>query len=103
MRFTQIIDFETEHIDELEAFLEERRTALADKDYGPVDRILLRDRDRPNRYLAIVGFASHEDAMRNNDDPETQKIAEKMAKLCPKPPVFTNCDLLEQEELGKHA
>lgn len=99
MKFTQIIDFETERIDELEALLEERRAALADKDYGPVDRILLRDRDNPNRYLAIVGFASHEDAMRNNDDPDTQKIAQKLSALCTRPPAFTNCDLIARQDL----
>ncbi|MEU7277842.1 hypothetical protein AB0A69_03445 [Streptomyces sp. NPDC045431] len=99
MKFTQIIDFETERIDDLEALLEERRAALADKSYGPVSRLLLRDRDNPNRYLAVVGFSSYDEALRSNDDPDTTQLAQRLAELCTRPPRFTDCDLLDEQDL----
>lgn len=37
------------------------------------------DRAVPNRYVSIVEFASHEDAMRNNELPATKEFARRMA------------------------
>jgi hypothetical protein len=37
--------------------------------------ILTRDRNQPNRYLAVVFFDSHDSAMQNSKLPETQEFA----------------------------
>jgi hypothetical protein len=36
--------------------------------------------------------------MTNRNDPETGKMAAKLAALCTRPPVFTDCDIREQSE-----
>jgi len=46
----------------------------------------------------VVEFDSYEDAMRNSNDPETGKFAERMAALCTRPPSFTDCDVLDMTE-----
>jgi hypothetical protein len=99
MKFVQIIDFETERLDEMEQLLEDTRQSLAGQDGGPSHRILLKDRDTPGRYLAVIEFDSYEEAMRNNERPETAKMAEQLTALCTRAPRFTNCDLLDSREL----
>ncbi|GAA2430120.1 hypothetical protein [Streptomyces lavendulocolor] len=99
MKFAQIIDFETERIDDMEALMEERRAATAGGAGGPSRRVLLRDRDNPNRYLVIVHFDSYEEAMRNSEDPATTELARRIAALCTRPPSFTDCDLMAEDEL----
>ncbi|WP_460064389.1 hypothetical protein [Streptomyces sp. YKOK-I1] len=92
-KFVQIIDFETDRIDEMRALAEEGDQALGDGAGGPVRRLVLKDRSRPGRYLVVVEFDSYEEAMRNSASPETSKFAERMAALCTKPPSFTDCDV----------
>ncbi|WP_340381017.1 hypothetical protein U5640_33925 [Streptomyces sp. SS7] len=92
-KFVQIIDFETDRIDEMRALAEEGDRELGDGVGGPVRRLVLKDRSRPDHYLVVVEFDSHEEAMRNSASPETSKFAERMAALCTKPPSFTDCDV----------
>ncbi|MCH0562708.1 MULTISPECIES: hypothetical protein [unclassified Streptomyces] len=98
LRFAQIIDFETDRIDEIRRLAEEADERLADRAYGPTRRLVLKDRNQPDRYLVVVEFDSHEDAVRNSDDPETGKLAEQMAALCTRPPAFTDCDVQERAD-----
>ncbi|MER6785233.1 hypothetical protein ABT330_11470 [Streptomyces sp. NPDC000658] len=98
-RFVQILEFETDRIDDMRALSEEGDQRLAGRPDGPVRRLVLKDRNRPDRYLVLVEFDSHEAAMRNSDDPETGKFAQSMAALCTTPPSFTDCDVLEAVEL----
>ncbi|MFE9024109.1 hypothetical protein ACFYNL_36940 [Streptomyces sp. NPDC007808] len=100
MKFVQIIDFETERIDDMRELTEETEQRLAGRSGGPRRRLVLKDRGRPNRYLVMVEFDSHEDAMRNSDDPETTKFAEQMAALCTRPPSFTDCDVQEMTDFA---
>ncbi|MFE6283905.1 hypothetical protein [Streptomyces sp. NPDC057877] len=99
MKFTQIVDFETERIEEMEQLLEEARQRMAGREGGPTHRMLLKDRDNPGRYLALIEFESYDEAMRNSDDPETTKLAEQLGALCSREPRYTNCDLLDAREL----
>ncbi|MEV0169861.1 hypothetical protein AB0I00_01865 [Streptomyces sp. NPDC050803] len=99
MKFVQIIDFETERLDEMEQLLEDARQRMAGQEGGPDHRILLKDRETPGRYLAVIEFASYEEAMRNNERPETAKLAEQLTALCTREPRFVNCDLLDAREL----
>ncbi|MFJ7072489.1 hypothetical protein [Streptomyces sp. NPDC098781] len=100
MKFMQIIDFETERIEEMRELARESEQRLAGSNGGPTRRFVLKDRGQPNRYLVVIEFDSYEDAMRNSDDPETTKFAEQMAALCTRPPSFTDCDVQEMTDLA---
>jgi hypothetical protein len=99
MKFVQLIDFETERIDEMRQLVEEADQRSAGRTGGPTHRMVLHDRGNPNRYLVLIEFPSHEDAMRNSNDPETSKMAQQIAALCTRPPSFTDCDLQEMTEM----
>ncbi|MFJ3444492.1 hypothetical protein ACIPM2_25340 [Streptomyces sp. NPDC086081] len=99
MKFVQIIDFETERLDEMEQLFAEAGQRFAGRSGGPTHRMLLRDRDNPRRYLALIEFDSYEEAMRNSDDPETSRMAEQVGALCIGDRVYTNCDLVDAREL----
>lgn len=53
------------------------------------------DRDRPNTYLSIVEFPSHEIAMENSARPETSAFAARLAELYDGPPRFYNLDVID--------
>ncbi|WP_308310609.1 hypothetical protein [Streptomyces sp. GbtcB6] len=95
MTFVQIIDFETDCIDEMKALADEMGSRLAGRENSPTRRLILRDRSRPGHYLGVIEFNSYEEAMQNSNDPETSKFAEQMAALCTRPPSFTDCDVVD--------
>jgi quinol monooxygenase YgiN len=95
MKFVQIIELQTSRSDDMEAIEQEWLRATEGK------RTLLRelrtqDRDRPGTYLLIAEFPSYDAAMRNNELPETQRIAEQMRKLADGEPTFRNLDVLDE-------
>lgn len=57
-----------------------------------------KDRDRADTYVQIVVFPSCEEAMKNNDLPETRELAQKLMQLCDGEPVFRNLDLVREDE-----
>jgi hypothetical protein len=93
--FVQIIDFETDRIDEMKALADEMGSRLAGRENSPTRRLILRDRNRPGHYLGVIEFNSYEEAMQNSSDPETSKFAEQMAALCTRPPSFTDADVVD--------
>ncbi|MGP4008978.1 hypothetical protein [Streptomyces sp. 4N124] len=99
MKFVQIIGFETERLEEMEQQLQEFAQRNAGKAGGPTHRMLLKDRDNPRRYLAVLEFDSYDDAMRNSEDPETTKLAEQLGALSIGERTYTNCDVLDMREL----
>ncbi|WP_404188578.1 hypothetical protein [Streptomyces tauricus] len=99
MKFAQIIDFETESIDEMRELVREAEQGSAGRSGGPTHRMVLHDRNTPNRYLVVLEFESFDEAMRNSEDPQTTRMAERMAALCSRPPQFTDCDVRESSEL----
>ena len=98
MKFVQIVDFETDRIEEMRALSEGMDEKFAGRSGGPTHRLVLHDRNTPNRYLVVMEFNSYEEAMQNSNDPETTKMAEQMAALCTRPPSFTDCDVVEMTE-----
>ncbi|MFH8465577.1 hypothetical protein [Streptomyces sp. NPDC017991] len=98
MKFAQIIDFETERIDEMRELVREAEKGPAGRSGGPTRRTVLQDRNTPNRYLVVLEFESFDEAMRNSEDPGTTRMAERMAELCSRPPQFTDCDVRESSE-----
>ncbi|MDO0932288.1 hypothetical protein QQY66_11540 [Streptomyces sp. DG2A-72] len=99
MKFVQIIGFETERLEEMEQQLQEFAQRNAGKAGGPTHRMLLKDRDNPRRYLAVLEFDSYDDAMRNSEDPETTKLAEQLGALSIGERTYTDCDVLDMREL----
>lgn len=99
MKFVQIVDFETQRIEEMRQLVEDADKRRAGRGGGPTHRLVLKDRNQPGRYLVVIEFDSHEDAMRNSEDPETTGFAEQMAALCTRPPSFTDCDVQEMTTL----
>ncbi|MGW7332878.1 hypothetical protein ACWGIU_30625 [Streptomyces sp. NPDC054840] len=98
MKFAQIIDFETERIDEVRDLLRayEEQARSQGRAGAPITRTLLKDRANPNRHLAVVEFASHEEAMANNNAPETGELAAQLSALMTRPTVYTDCDVHEE-------
>jgi hypothetical protein len=94
MAFIQIIDSRTTKPEEISALDEQYVKDTAGR--GTYRRsIVCRDRNDPDRYLTLVFFDSHEDAMRNSELPETQALAEKMGALVDGPPAFIDLDVVE--------
>lgn len=98
MRFMQIIEMKTSRRDEVQAMLDEWRTATAGRRTAQ-RAVAGRDRDREDVYVTVVEFPSHEAAMANSELPETQELAERLAKLCDEPPTFRNLDVIRLDDL----
>jgi quinol monooxygenase YgiN len=95
--FIQIIDFETDRIDEGQKYVDEYREATKGKRTARRG-ILAKDRDKPNHYLNLVFFDSYEDAMKNSEMPETQELSEKLMKLGTAEPTFYNLDVVRDQD-----
>jgi hypothetical protein len=60
-------------------------------------RILLaKYRDGSDKVCELVFFDSHEDAMRNNDLPETQEYAKQIRDVTQGEPRFVDLDVVEE-------
>jgi hypothetical protein len=98
MGFTQVIEFSTNRLPEMEVLMDE--WVAATKGRRSARRAILgRDRNRSDRYIQVVEFPSYEDAMANSALPETSSFAEKLAGLCTSGPIFTDLDLVRVDEL----
>ena len=94
MKFVQILEFKTSNIDEMIARGKQYEQEVGDRGTGKA--MICRDRDNEGTYMIVGTWNSHEEAMQNNDLPETQALAADMAKLSDGPPTFRNLDLLEE-------
>src|SRR5574342_360288 len=94
MGFLQIVEYETDRPDDIDALM---RASSADATSAPGFTRLAytRDRDKPSRYMVVVEFASYSDAMANSARPETGQMANQLAALCTSGPRFHNLDVLE--------
>jgi len=96
-KFVQIIEFESDNIDE--AIKNEQDYLKASEGKRSSGRgLTCADRDNPGRYFVIVEFPSYEDAQKNNDMAETKAFAEKQMKLSKGEPTFRNLDVLFEGE-----
>jgi quinol monooxygenase YgiN len=98
MPFVQLIEFQTNKIDEFNATADEWLEASAG--WRTATRATLtQDRDRPGTYLQLVEFPSYEAAMENSNRPETAKFADRLAALCDGPPSFRNLDVERLDDM----
>ena len=94
MAFVQIIEFSSNHPEEIRALVEEFQASRQGTMTGTRGTACA-DRDHPNRFITVVEFPSYEEAMKNSESPETSKFAARMAELCDGPPTFRNLDVIE--------
>ncbi|HEX6310679.1 MAG TPA: hypothetical protein VF152_03555 [Acidimicrobiia bacterium] len=96
-KFVQVIEYQTSKFEEMQKAADEYQEATAGR--RTTGRVLeCEDRDRPGTYVTIVEFPSYEEAMKNNDLPETAQLAEKMQALADGPPTFRNLDVRDVTE-----
>jgi hypothetical protein len=93
MAFIQVIDFRTNRIDEGRAAVDEYRASTEGRRTARRG-ILTKDRDEENHYVNIVFFDSYEEAMKNSEMPETQKLAQTLGGLSEGETRFLNLEIV---------
>ncbi|MFK4101403.1 ester cyclase [Streptomyces sp. NPDC019531] len=98
MTFVQLIDCRTSRFDEMDRLMDTwveqtkgKRTAT--------HAVVGKDRSDSSHYVEIVEFPSYEEAMRNSNLPETDKIFRDLVALCDEMPTFTDLDVVRDEKL----
>ncbi|GAA3771613.1 ester cyclase [Streptomyces phyllanthi] len=98
MTFVQLIDCKTSRFDEMNRLLDTwveqtkgKRTAT--------HSIIGKDRSDDSHLIEIVEFPSYEEAMRNSNLPETDRVFREMVALCDEMPTFTDLDVVRDEQL----
>jgi predicted ester cyclase len=98
MTFVQLIDCKTSRFDEMNRLMDTwveqtkgKRTAT--------HNLIGKDRSDGSHYIEIVEFPSYEEAMRNSNLPETDKIFRDMVALCDEMPTFTDLEVVRDEQL----
>lgn len=91
--FVQLIEFRSDDVSELDA-LEDQWESETEGARRTIRAVMCGDRDEPGRYVVLVEFPSHEDAMANNDLPATAHFAEQFAKAVSDGPSFRNLDVV---------
>ena len=96
--FVQIIEFETDRIDEGRKLVDEYEETTQGKRTSRRG-ILAKDRDKKNHYVNIVFFDDYESAMKNSELPETQRLSEQLMKIANGDPKFYNLDVIDDREM----
>ncbi|OLL72121.1 hypothetical protein Ae168Ps1_0494 [Pseudonocardia sp. Ae168_Ps1] len=91
--FVQMIEFDTNRIEDMDGLVEEWMREIGTERTAQW-YVVAEDRERPGTYVEVVGFPSHELAMRNSDHPATTRIAERMQKIATGEPTFRNLDVV---------
>jgi steroid delta-isomerase-like uncharacterized protein len=99
MTFVQIIDYTTSRADELNQVLD-RYIAQSQGHRTVTHSVVGRDREAENHYVDVVEFPSYEEAMKNSNLPETDRMFREMVALCDGMPTFTNLDVVRDEHLN---
>lgn len=102
MTFIQVIDCKTSQVDELNRLMDNWVTATQGKRTA-THSIVGRDRADATHVVEIVEFPSYEEAMRNSNLPETDRIFQEMVAACDGMPTFTDLDVVRDEQLNKIA
>ncbi|MFF5884642.1 ester cyclase [Streptomyces sp. SID9913] len=98
MTFVQLIDCRTNRFDEMNRLMDQwveqtrgKRTAT--------HAVVAKDRSDTAHVVEIVEFPSYEEAMRNSQLPETDRIFREMVALCDGTPTFTDLDVVRDAQL----
>lgn len=102
MTFVQLIDCRTSKYDDMNRLMDSWVEATQGKRTA-THSMIAKDRAKAGHYVEIVEFPSYEEAMRNSNLPETNRIFEQMVAICDETPSFTNLDVMRDEQLNKAA
>lgn len=102
MTFIQVIEYETKRPAEMELLYDEFLRATEGK-RTLTHEFHTHDRERTEHYVDIVEFPSYEEAMKNNDLPETQDLAARMRQLCSGEPRFLNLEVMPDQSYPRPA
>lgn len=98
MTFVQLIDCRTSRFDEMNQLMD----TWVEKTRGKrtaTHSVIGKDRSDATHFIEIVEFSSFEEAMRNSNLPETDRIFQEMVALCDGLPTFTDLDVVRDEQL----
>ena len=96
MKFIQVIEFDSDKIDEMRKLGDEWEAKAAGTSKAR-QRVMCEDRDKPGHYVNIVFFDSYEEAMENSNNPVTQEFSQKMMGLAPGGAKFYNLNVLDEK------
>ncbi|MEU0335039.1 ester cyclase [Streptomyces sp. NPDC006193] len=101
MTFVQLIECRTSRLDEMNRLLDDwvaqtrgKRTAT--------HAVVGKDRSDASHIVEVVEFPSYEEAMRNSNLPETDRIFRELVALCDELPTFTDLEVVRDERLSEH-
>jgi uncharacterized protein DUF1059 len=90
--FVQLIEFDTDHIDEWDGIVD-RWAAAIGAQHTVRWSVLGTDRDRPGRHVAMVEFGDYDQAMANSGHPATSALLKELQAICTGEPRFRNLDV----------
>lgn len=90
--FVQLVEFGTDRVEQWEVIAERLRTAIG-TERASRWHLVGSDRDRPQRYVAIVEFPSYARAMAMSAHPATDTFAKELREICETEPTFRNLDV----------
>ena len=97
MGFIQIVEFTTDDYDAVRQ-IDDKWVAATEGKRTARRQIVGRDRNNPDRYLAIVFFDSFESAMENSALPETHRFAGQYSGVT-KSVAFHDLDVISDQEV----
>jgi hypothetical protein len=90
--FMQLIEYQTEHPEKMDALIAHWITAIGAQRTARW-YITAADRDRPGRFIQFVEFPHHAAAMTNSDHPATAEFAQSLRQICDGDITFRNLDV----------
>jgi steroid delta-isomerase-like uncharacterized protein len=99
MTFVQLIDCKTSRFDDMNRLMDSWVESTRGKRTA-THSVIGKDRSDGSHFIEIVEFPSYEEAMRNSNLPETDRIFREMVALCDEMPTFTDLDVVRDEQLA---
>ncbi|MFD0356875.1 ester cyclase [Streptomyces sp. NPDC127110] len=99
MTFVQLVDYRTHQPEAMNDLLD-KYVAQSQGKRTVTHSVVGKDRDQTDHYVNFVEFPSYEEAMKNSNLPETDRMFHEMTALCDGMPTFTNLDTVRDEHLN---
>ncbi|MBO8191202.1 ester cyclase [Streptomyces oryzae] len=100
MTFVQFIDCKTENVEQLDRLMDDWVEATQGKRTA-THSMVGQDRSDSTHVVEIVEFPSYEEAMKNSQLPETDRIFQELVAVCEETPTFTDLDVVRDDQLNK--
>lgn len=96
MTFVQLVDYETDHPEEVDKVFDQWMKATEGK-RTVMHEMHGQDREMSTHFIDIIEFPSYQAAMENNQLTETQQSADQFRALCKSEPRFVNLEVKREE------